>query len=244
MTTDAKPDTGSTIDEINHGRPSPDKSPGRAITILGLGPSAKERRYDILRYIAETEIWTLNNAYHAFSHIESHISRWFEIHSWEYLRSWKAGVPCHFERLEALPCPIYVTEPIPKVRNQHIVPWVKIFSHFTGSPSAPGTAANYALGSPSYMLALALYEHDQGDTISYIQSYGIDTSDERHKQQRQSWAYWVSQAHVRGIELGGTMTDFFTECEMDEGLRGLREAIGDAITKKSGWETADQDKGD
>ena len=202
---------------------------GRRITILGGGPSAIERRWDIMRYCEGTEIWTLNNAYNAFGHIVPAVSRWFELHAWDGLRGehlYDKGNPArdHFERLAGLPCPVYTTDRIPAVSNQHQVPWVDVFAHHSRD-----RGSNYFLGSPSLMLALALYEHDKGDTIEYIQSWGIDTSDRNHAQQRQSWAYWVSQAHARGIQTGGTMCAFMSEPERDAGLRGLREKIGDAL---------------
>ena len=193
-----------------------------------MGPSAIERRWDIMRYCKDTEIWTLNNAYHTYAHIMPDISRWFELHNWEYLREWKSGVPDHFVQLDALGAKVYTSEPLPKIRNQYVIPWVEVFTHFV-----KGGASNYFLGSPSLMLVLALYEHDKGKTIEYIQSWGIDTSDQRHAQQRQSWAYWCAQAHTRGIRLGGTMTEFMREPETDDGLRGLREAIGNRIKEET-----------
>jgi hypothetical protein len=81
------------------------------------------------------------------------------------------------------------------------------------------------------MLALALYEHDTGATGAQVDSWGMDTSDPQHAQQRASWAYWMAQTHARGIETGGTSTAFAAERERDGGLVGLRERIGDAIAK-------------
>jgi hypothetical protein len=107
------------------------------------------------------------------------------------------------------------------------VNWVEVFAHHLRTH-----AGNYFLGSPSLMLALALWEHDQGKEIESIQSYGIDTSDARHAQQRQSWAYWVAQCHGRQILTGGTMCDFMHEPEQDGGLRGLREAIGNELARR------------
>jgi hypothetical protein len=209
-----------------------------------MGPSAVERRWDILRYCDGSEIWTLNNAYHTFGHVLPCVSRWFELHSWEYLKTWPSGSPDHFKSLDALNIPVYVSEPLPVIRRQVLVDWVKVFSHFVGArpsgmgdrPVAPtGFAMNYFLGSPSLMLALALYEHDIGlAPLERVQSWGIDTSDPQHKQQRQSWAYWISQCHARGIENGGTATDFMTEAESDGGLTGLRERIGDEIERCTG----------
>jgi hypothetical protein len=190
-----------------------------------MGPSSTERRWDILRYCDGAEIWTLNNAYQKFGHITGNVSRWFELHSWKYLKAWDSGVQDHFAKLDTLNVPVYVSEPLPLIRNQILVPWVDVFLRLHR------TAANYFLGSPSLMMALALYEHDCGATVKEIRSYGIDTSDPQHKQQRQSWSYWCSQAQARGIELGGTAADYMTEPDMDAGLAGLREKIGDEIKK-------------
>lgn len=209
---------------------------GKVVTILGMGPSAMERRWDIRRY-CQGEIWTLNNAYHQFGHLLERgpgepapvVSRWFELHSWDYLKTWQAGVPDHFAKLDSLGIPVYVSEPLPVIRNQVRVDWVKVFSHFQSQQG--GIATNYFLGSPSLMLALALYEHDLGDKLDGVMSWGIDTSDPTHKQQRQSWAYWCGQVHARHLPLGGTMGEFFTEPDLDAGLAGLRERIGNAIEK-------------
>ena len=209
---------------------------GRRITILGGGPSSAERRLDILRYCEGTEIWTLNNMYRGFDHIARQCSRWFELHSWQYLKTWDAGVPDHFVHLASLGVPVYTSEHLPAIMDQHQIDWVRVFTDLCGMDSGtetdPLTAKNYFLGSPSLMLALALWEHDRGDTIEYIQSYGIDTSDPQHKQQRQSWAFWCGQTMARGIKTGGTMCDFMAEPEMDGGLAGLREKIGDSMESK------------
>lgn len=199
---------------------------GKKITILGMGPTAIERRIDMLKYCEGTEIWTLNNAYKPFEHIVGSVARWFEMHTWDYLKTWQAGVPDHFKALDSIGCPVYVTETLPVIRNQIRVDMVAMFKHFID-----GTGCNYFLGSPSLMLAVALYEHDMGNKLEGVQSWGIDTSDPTHAQQRQSWAYWVSQIHARGIKTGGTMCSFMLEHEKDDGLRGMREHIGDEVEK-------------
>ena len=205
-------------------------SEGRKITILGMGPSSIERRLDILRYCEGTEIWTLNNAYLTFGHIQDKVTRWFELHSFDYLRTWDAGVQDHFRHLDKIGCEVITSEQLPVIRNQVVVNWMDVFTHFA---FAGGQASNYFLGSPSLMLAWALWEHDHGKPVSMIQSFGIDTSDPTHKQQRQSWAYWCAHAHARKIVLSGTMVDFFSEPEIDKGLQGLRERIGDELMKQN-----------
>jgi hypothetical protein len=77
--------------------------------------------------------------------------------------------------------------------------------------------------------SFVVYEHDKGQTIEYIQSYGIDMQDPQHAPQLGPWLFWVSQAHARGIKLGGTMLDRMNEPESDAGTRPLRLAIGEAM---------------
>jgi len=198
----------------------------RKVCILGMGPSAIERRWDIARYVAGCEVWTLNNAYTVFRHALPVVTRWYELHAWEYLKTWDAGVPDHFRELDGLGLPVWTVEKLPAIRQQERLDVQAMFEHFA---FGPGKGSNYFLGSPSLMLAHALWEHDNGATIGEVISYGIDTSDPRHGQQRASWAYWCAQAHARGITLGGTAFTFAGETEIDAGLAGLRERIGERL---------------
>ena len=195
----------------------------RAITILGMGPTSAERRIDIEKYTDGTEIWGLNNGYLTFPQLRGKWSRFFELHNYQYLKTWKSGVECHFSELERLGCEVWRNEPLPIITNQKDFKIDEYCQHFK---------TNYFLGSPSLMLMLALYEHDMGNKLSEVRSWGIDTSDPQHAQQRHSWAFWLSKAQEREIPLTGTATDFFAEYEEDDGLRGLREIVGNRLMKK------------
>lgn len=191
---------------------------GRRITILGMGMSARERRWDIEKYIDGTELWGLNDGYAMYPQLKGKWGRFFEMHGWGYLKTWE---PCtrddHFANLNSLNCPIVVTNILPLIKNQMMHETLKYAIHFK---------SNYFLGSPSLMLMMAVYEHDHGDPIEEIRSYGIDTMDDRHKQQRTSWAWWLREVHDRGIKISGTAADFMAEVDNDDGLRGYREKIG------------------
>ena len=76
------------------------------------------------------------------------------------------------------------------------------------------------------MLMLALYEHDNGDQLDEIRSWGIDTLDQQHMIQRAAWSYWLRAAKERGIGFSGTCENFMALAETDGGLIGLREEIG------------------
>jgi hypothetical protein len=198
----------------------------RKITILGMGPTAAERRIDIARYCEGTEVWCLNNGYLPYAHLvrAGGVARWYELHKWDYLKTWDAGSGVdHFAALDSIGVDVWVTNPLPVVRRQRVYPVMDICRHM-------GT--NYFLGSPSLMLMHALYEHDKGEQVQEVRAWGIDTSDPQHGQQRQSWAFWISQAMQRGISFSGTATDFFAEAEKDDGLRGLRESVGSALQRE------------
>lgn len=192
-------------------------APGRRITILGMGQTAVERRVDMARWVRGTEVWSLNNGYGRYP---VRPARWFELHRWDYLKQWSekgSGSPAYFHDLNRLGCPVYTIEKLPVIRNQVQYPIIEIVRHFD---------TNYFLGSPSLMVMLALYEHDLGQRVAEIRSYGIDTQDDQHRQQRSSWAWWLRAALDRKIALTGTATNFMLEPERDLGLDGLRDQVG------------------
>ena len=195
----------------------------RKITILGMGSTAIERRIDIKKYCDGTEIWGLNNGYLTFPHLKGEWDRVFELHNYEYLKDWQSGTKCHFTCLDELGCDVWTMERLPLIKRQVPYKIEEYCGYFKN---------NYFLGSPSLMLMLALYEHDNGEEIDEIRSWGIDTTDKAHGQQRQSWSWWLSKAHERKIKITGTACNFFSEHENDEGLRGLREHVGRALIKR------------
>jgi len=207
---------------------------GRHITILGMGPSAYQRAHDIGRYIPdESELWGLNNGYLTFPGLreEKRFDRMYELHSWDYLATWDAGPDPltgkqanHFACLEQLGCEVITGQHLPIVLHQTQIDWEGVFGHF-GPPV-------YFLGSPSVMLAQALYEHDHGQTVEQIDSWGIDTADPSHMQQRASWAYWTRQAIARGIKFGGTALQYMREHDNDEGLSGIRDMIAERLSSR------------
>ena len=189
-----------------------------------MGQTSTERRHDIEKYCADTEIWGLNNGYMKFPQLQGKWARFFELHNYNYLKTWDPGQNVdHFRTLDSLNCDIYTTEVLPIIKKQKNFDILSYSRHFN---------TNYFLGSPSLMLMQALYEHDKGNKIEYIQSWGIDTNDPQHGQQRHSWAFWLRGFLERGIDIGGTATNFFAEYENDDGLRGLRENIGNILAKE------------
>jgi len=198
---------------------------GRRITILGMGPSASDRRFDIARYVAGTEVWGLNNGFGRYPGFAAW-ARWYEIHGIDYLAHWTEaqGGLGYFRAIDGLGVPCYRTDVLPIVRQQTEFPELAMARHF---------GINYWDGTPSRMFAHAIYEHDKGATIDFIQSYGIDMQDSQHAAQLGPWLFWVAMAHARGIKLGGTMLDRMNDVESDEGTRHLRAAIGAAMSTQA-----------
>lgn len=215
---------------------------GRHIVILGMGGTALRKADAIENWLPDgCEPWSLNNAYLFYPSLrESHgFARFFELHSWNYLRTWSPGKTDdgkdidHWRHLDELGCDVYRAQPLPVVRRQMQYPFPAVIRHFGG--------VLYTLGSPSLMLALAIWEHDQGETIRQIDSYGIDTADPSHSQQRHPWAVWTHRALDRGITMGGTSMAYLGEHDGDDGLNGLDEHIRRMIAEEQQAATATPD---
>lgn len=192
----------------------------RRITILGMGMTALRKADAIEVFTDGTEVWSLNNAYLMFPSLRGKFARFFELHAWQYLQAWNPGMHegqrvDHFAMLDQQGCPVYAAGRLPVVENQQVYPFAEVIAHF-------GPTAEYK-GSPSWMIALALYEHDHGQKVEEILSYGIDQLDQQHASQRAAWAQWIVRAEQRGIRIGGTAANFRTEPETDAGLVGLVE---------------------
>jgi hypothetical protein len=191
---------------------------GRNITILGMGMSAT-RKADALPQFLDGEVWSLNNAYLTYGADWQNFDRWYELHSYDYLKEWNAGMTHngpinHFGVLAEWGKPVFVNEPLPLLGNQIRFPLEEILETF------PGALAH---GSPSWMLAHALWEHMNGDKIDKITTWGIDTRDVSHQYQRVSWEGWCSRADMLGIELAGTSIAHRFDPDQDVGLAGILE---------------------
>lgn len=205
----------------------------RKITILGMGMTGI-RKADAIDQFTVGDVWSLNNA--MVTYPDCRFARYFELHNGPYIEQWDWAIgpdgkaipiQVYIEKLNALDCPIYTTCKLPAIKQSVMYPMVDLFKHFN-MPRC------YFLGSPSLMLALAIYEHDTGGEVDEIRTWGIDTNDPAHSQQRQSWAWWTAQAHARGIAMTGSAMAYMGEYENDDGLRGLREYIEGEIKKGEG----------
>lgn len=201
----------------------------RIITILGMGMTALRKADAIEAFTDGTEVWSLNNAYLMFPALRGKFARYFEIHQWQYLQTWNPGTfegrqVDHFAMLDQQGCQVYAAGRLPLVENQILYPFKEVLEHF-------GPSAEFK-GSPSWMIALAIYEHDNGNAVEELRSYGIDQLDATHACQRAAWAQWIVRAESRGIKIGGTAANFRNEPEQDAGLVGLAEYYRNELSMK------------
>jgi len=221
---------------------------GRKITILGMGRTGM-RKADCVEQFCVGEVWSLNNAYLTYPQMNGKWARFFELHSNDYLKTWRPApnmTPMdHFNCLHRLGCPVYTSQRIPVVMRQQIVGEYDASGHLSvdyrtaGLDGMAGHADVFGslggarfFGSPSVMLAVALWEHDNGAPIAEIRSWGIDTQDPDHQQQRASWAWWLSKADSRGIKITGSALEFFGETDRDEGLVGLADLTNASLRER------------
>jgi len=190
----------------------------RAVTILGMGASAAGNVETI------GEVWSLNDAYQCFS-VNGGLPKFdmfFELHDLAYARTFKSKAnPAHdhFTRIDMLGCPVMMREIVPEIKGSIRFPVERVLS-FLGS--------EFLRGSPSYMLAYALFMG-----FTHIRVFGVDQMDEGHKYQRESWAHIVGIGIGRGVEFSGVYK-FMDAPELDAGLDGWINEIKNKKEKTNG----------
>lgn len=147
---------------------TPTSRPGRIICIAGFAESTREMAN---REPPEVEIWSLNRC-HTFL---KRWDRWFEIHLPE-LYEGKTGLreAEYLGLLRKWGGPVYMQHPSDVLPNIVVFPKQDIIRCFGVENNNPDR--DYFTTSIAYMLALALYEHRQGQTVSEIRMYGVDMS--------------------------------------------------------------------
>lgn len=156
----------------------------------------------------ETEIWAMNEAY---LYLKRPASRYFQIHprNWNEAKSVERGWPTdcygrppeHIQRLAESNVPVYMWEEDERVPNSVQYPYDEIVERY-GMTWMPGVKRPYLTSTASYMMALAIYEHDNGDRIESIDIAGIELSvGTEYFHQRPCFEYWCGVATGRGIKV-------------------------------------------
>lgn len=183
----------------------------KAVTLLGMGGSSRGT-LDIIG-----EVWGLNDGYTKFPGLK--FDRWFELHAEDWARNWKPSCGHdHFTRLDLIGCPVYMREITPRIKLARKYPLDDVACFF---------ATNYFIGSPSYILALALYEG-----YTHIRTYGFDQMDAEHAQQRAAWTFWLGKAQSMGCVVDGVHA-WLAEVDKDaaEGMNAYRDSCLPALKR-------------
>ena len=192
----------STIDTIAPAE-NPTVTPPRKVAIIGKAPSSVALApYDDPTW----EVWILNTLGHA-----NEVPRWdrqFELHELSLTKAKEYGD--YYPWLERQTRPVFLRdEPPATFANGVRFPLGEIIQHF-------GYLAGkqYLTNTVSLMLALALYEHENGLPISDIGIYGVDMAQHalrgaghvgwfssEYARQRPSCEYWIGIAEGKGIRV-------------------------------------------
>jgi hypothetical protein len=159
--------------------------PKRIVVISGFAESSRDMAS---RVPDDWEVWGLNRC-HTFL---KRWDRWFEVHDAE-LYSGKTGLreDQYMDLLRKSDKPIYMQHPDPSLPMARQLPYKEMVEHF---------GRDYYTTSIAYMIAMAIYEHDLGDTIDELHMYGVDMSAySEYSYQRPCVEYWLGMAEGRGI---------------------------------------------
>lgn len=181
---------------------TPVKPTNRKIAIVGKAPSS----VGLAPYgDAEWEVWILNTLGHL-----SEVPRWdrqFELHDLELTKDKAYGT--YYEWLTKQDRPVFLRdEPPAEFRNGIRFPLGEILEHFQGL-----AGRTYLTNTVSLEIALAIYEHEHGMTVSEIGVWGVDMAQHalrgaghvgwftsEYARQRPSVEYWLGIAEGRGIK--------------------------------------------
>jgi len=165
----------------------------REICLLGY---AEETR-DLVHALPEdVEVWGINMG-HAFLRRPAHY--WFQVHP----RNWATGggdptgyfgrPKEHLEWLAAFPGTVWLLDADPDIPNGKPYPINEV---------ATGLGREYFTSTFAYQMALALYEHLNGNPINRIHVYGINlTALEEYVGQRPCAEYWLGRLEQAGVEV-------------------------------------------
>ena len=159
----------------------------RQIAICGFAESSRDMANKLDK---DVEIWSLNRCYTFLKRWD----RWYEVHE-EELFTGRTGLreAGYVDMLKESKVPIYMMHPDPDIPMARQFPMDEIVA---------SGLRKYFTTSISYMLAHAVFEHDQGHRIKEIFMYGIDMSAfSEYSYQRPSVEYWCGVAEGRGIKV-------------------------------------------
>lgn len=152
------------------------------------------------------EVWILNTLGHA-----GEVPRWdrqFELHDLELTKA--PGYGDYYQWLSKQTRPVYLRDaPPPEFKGGIQHPLGEILAHFKDL-----AGGRYITNTVSHMIALAIFEHERGLTVSDIGIWGVDMAQHalqgaghvgwftsEYARQRPSVEYWLGVAEGKGIRI-------------------------------------------
>lgn len=190
---------------------------GRTIMIAGFHPANSEW---VKRQPRKVEIWVPNEGHRIFPRYD----RIFQMHP----RRWREGermlgygtmdnpqLPLardhncfgrdinHVEGLRNATVPVYCQQVWPDIPQSIAYPFKEITKAFGVSFPPSYRKRLYVTSTFGYMVALALLEHQQGQTVGEIRVAGVELYDGREgRWERPNLFYWLGIAQGMGIKIG------------------------------------------
>ena len=155
-------------------------------TKVALVGTSHHTTFNVRRYFGnpDWEIWPINDMYGMFPELLDHATRWFQLHSLEYLVDQRN---MSVERLKTVKFPVYMQKHYEEIPTSVAYPKEEILKEF----------GYYFTNSFAWMMALAMREK-----FKEIHLYGIDFATEvEYFQERPAMEYYIGLARGRGIKV-------------------------------------------
>ncbi len=173
----------------------------RKIAIMGAAATKEYAPYDEKGW----EFWSMNNLYLALP--VKYITRWYELHVFEMKSSNFFGrkvmhrrgavryknqrVGEYLKEIANLDVDVYMRKKWKSVPRSKLFPFKAIMKKY----------GEYFGCSFAWMIAHALYEHEQGKEIDTIGFYGVELGGLEYFRQRPSTEYFIGKAEGMGIKI-------------------------------------------
>lgn len=171
----------------------------RKIAIIGAADLITDK--PTIKRIQGYELWSMNNLFISLNDIQ--VDRWFELHHFtrrgsRYIRRGQDNygdyptIKAYLQAINALNIPVYMQKPLAPIEKAVKYPFQKVMRQFK---------TKYFGCSFAWMIALALYEHLNGQPISEIRLFGVYLTTYEYYFQRPSTEYFLGIAQGMGIKV-------------------------------------------
>ena len=180
---------------------------GRKICLVG---QATKTAWYAESLPSDVEMWGQNESYT----VQKRGTRWFQIHprAWrkaevlelgEFEADFYGRRPDHVEILSKLEIPVYMKEVDERVPASVKYPFDEITAMLGEiPPETPDEPRLYLTSTSAYMLALALYEHLNGDTVDEMHMAGIEMAvGTEYSLQKPCVEYWLGRLAGSGVTI-------------------------------------------